>query len=69
MTALQGFLLGLMVSWIPSLVFLACIAVRAGTRRQRRSVQRQSEVSASDESVVIDAWPRLFRGARNFEQF
>jgi hypothetical protein len=27
MTVFQGFLLGLMVSWLPSLIFLSCIAV------------------------------------------
>jgi hypothetical protein len=33
MTALQGFLLGLMMSWTPSVIFLACIVVQAGAQR------------------------------------
>jgi hypothetical protein len=37
MTALQWFLLGLMVSWTPSVIFLACIAVQAGARRHGRA--------------------------------
>jgi hypothetical protein len=42
MTALQGFLLGLMVSWTPSIIILACIAVQAGAQRARTSEVRRS---------------------------
>jgi hypothetical protein len=62
MTALQGFLLGLMVSWTPSLIFLFCIAVQAGARRHL--IQRQQSEASKGVlgTIVIDAWPRLFRG-------
>jgi hypothetical protein len=33
MTALQGLLLGLMMWWTPSVIFLSCIAVQAGAKR------------------------------------
>jgi hypothetical protein len=36
MTVFQGFLLGLMVSWIPSLVFLGCIALGSAPEDRRR---------------------------------
>jgi hypothetical protein len=50
MTPLQGFLLGLMVSWTPSIVFLACIAVQAGVIRRGRA----SEVrKAIDRTVAF----------------
>jgi hypothetical protein len=63
MTALHGFLLGLMVSWTPSLVFLACIAVQAGARRHSIRIQRQAAASEpTDGTVVFDASLRLFRG-------
>jgi hypothetical protein len=42
MTALQGFLLGLTVSWTPSIIFLACIAVQAGAQHARTSEARRS---------------------------
>jgi hypothetical protein len=32
MTAFQGFLLGLTVAWLPSLVFLGCIALGAAAQ-------------------------------------
>jgi hypothetical protein len=37
MTALQGFLLGLMVAWTPSAIFLACIALQGGAQRYGRA--------------------------------
>jgi hypothetical protein len=37
MTALEGFLLGLMVASIPSVIFLACIAVQVGAQRYGRA--------------------------------
>jgi hypothetical protein len=36
MDALQWFLIGLMVSWIPSLVFLGCIALGSAPEDRRR---------------------------------
>jgi hypothetical protein len=51
MTALQGFLLGLMVSWIPSVIFLACIAVQAGARWHGHT----SEVRAVDRASALPA--------------
>jgi hypothetical protein len=42
MTALQGFLLGLMVSWIPSVILLTCIAVQARAKRAPASEVRRS---------------------------
>jgi hypothetical protein len=36
MAALEWFLLGLMVSWIPSLVFLGCIALGSVPENHRR---------------------------------
>jgi hypothetical protein len=62
MAALQGFLLGLMVSWTPSLIFLACIAVQAGARRHLIQVRQQPEASETTDGMVFDASPRLFRG-------
>jgi hypothetical protein len=38
MTVFQGFLLGLMASWIPGLIFLGCIAL--GSLIQDRGHQR-----------------------------
>jgi hypothetical protein len=32
MTVFQGFLLGLIVAWAPSVIFLACIGAQAGIR-------------------------------------
>jgi len=50
MTALQGFLLGLLVSWIPSVIFLTCIAVQAGAQRYVRT----SEIrKAIDRTVAL----------------
>jgi hypothetical protein len=37
MTAFQGFLLGLMASWIPGLIFLGCIALGAAPEDRRQS--------------------------------
>jgi hypothetical protein len=48
MSALQGFVLGLIVSWIPSLIFLSCIAVQAGAQRHGRT----SEVAKPIDRVV-----------------
>jgi hypothetical protein len=63
MTALQGFLLGLIVSWAPSLVFLTCIAAQAGARRHLIQMRQQPEASGTaDGTLVFDASPRLFRG-------
>ncbi len=59
MAALQGFLLGFMVSCTPSLVFLACIAVQAGARRH---LKRPEASEPTDGTIVFDASPRLFRG-------
>jgi hypothetical protein len=63
MTALQGFLLGLMVSWTPSLIFLACIAAQGGARRHMTQMRQQRDASeTADGTIVFDASPRLFRG-------
>jgi hypothetical protein len=52
MTALQGFLQGLMVSWTPSLIFLTCVALQAGTRRHLAS-RYETEASKATEGVTI----------------
>jgi hypothetical protein len=44
MTALEGFLLGLMVSWTPSVIFLACIVVQAGSRRYGHASEVQKPI-------------------------
>jgi hypothetical protein len=44
MTALQGFLLGLMVAWTPSVIFLACIAVQAESRRNGRASEVRKSI-------------------------
>jgi hypothetical protein len=63
MTALQGFLLGLVASWTPSFVFLACIAAQATVRRHLIRMRQQPEASrTADGTMVFDALPRLFRG-------
>jgi hypothetical protein len=38
MTVFQGFLLGLIVAWTPSVIFLACIAAQAGAQRYGHTV-------------------------------
>jgi hypothetical protein len=45
MTAWQAFLLGLMVSWIPSLIFLGCIALGSAPEDRKR----QSDVRANPQ--------------------
>ena len=63
MTALQGFLLGLIVSWTPSLVFLVCIAAQSGARRYLLQIRKQPDTSeTTDGTLVFDASLRLFRG-------
>jgi hypothetical protein len=44
MTALEGFLLGLMVSWTPSVIFLGCIAVQAGAQRHGHASEVQTAI-------------------------
>ena len=43
MTAFQGFLLGLIVSWIPSLIFLGCIALGSAPEDRRRQPNVQGD--------------------------
>jgi hypothetical protein len=50
MAPLQGFLLGLMVSWTPSVIFLACIAVQAGAQRYGRTSEVQKPI---DRTLVL----------------
>jgi hypothetical protein len=50
MTALQGFLLGLMVAWTPSVIFLACIAVQAGAQRNGRASEAPKSI---DRTVAL----------------
>jgi hypothetical protein len=50
MTALQGFLLGLIVSWTPSVIFLACIAMQAGAKRYGHTAEVQKAI---DRTVAI----------------
>jgi hypothetical protein len=50
MTALQGFLLGLIVAWTPSVIFLACIAVQAGARRNDRASEDPKSI---DRTVAL----------------
>jgi hypothetical protein len=45
MTVCQGFLLGLMAAWIPSLVFLSCIGL--GSSPEDRS--RRSDISVNSQ--------------------
>jgi hypothetical protein len=47
MTAFEGFLLGLMVSWIPSVIFLGCIAF--GTAPE--DSKRQSHLRSSPQQL------------------
>jgi hypothetical protein len=42
MTAFQGFLLGLMVSWIPGVVFLGCIALGRAPEDSKRPSRLRS---------------------------
>jgi hypothetical protein len=44
MTVLDGFLLGLIVSWIPSVIFLVCIAVQAGAQRHGRAAEVPKQI-------------------------
>jgi hypothetical protein len=50
MTALQGFLLGLMVAWTPSVIFLTCIAVQAGAQRTGRASETPKSI---DRAVAL----------------
>jgi hypothetical protein len=45
MTVCQGFLLGLMAAWIPSLIFLGCIALGSPPEdgRQRSDLRTNSQ--------------------------
>ena len=45
MTVCQGFLLGLMAAWIPSLIFLGCIGL--GSSPEDRS--RRSDIKVSPQ--------------------
>jgi hypothetical protein len=46
MTALEGFLLGLMLASIPSVIFLACIAVQAGAESDQGDVPSLLQIAA-----------------------
>jgi hypothetical protein len=50
MTALQGFLLGLMVAWTPSVIFLACMAMQAGAQRYGHTSDVHKPI---DQTVAI----------------
>ena len=43
----QGFLLGLMVSWLPGLIFLGCIAVgKSPVERQHQHLHSGAQLNA-----------------------
>jgi hypothetical protein len=47
MTVFQGFLFGLTVSWVPSLIFLACIAAgKTPEDRQRQQMHSGAQLNA-----------------------
>jgi hypothetical protein len=47
MSVFQGFLLGLMVSWLPSLIFLACVAVgKSPEERQHQHLHSGAQLIA-----------------------
>jgi hypothetical protein len=43
MTVFQGFVLGLMASWIPGLIFLGCIALGSAPEDRRHQQSLQSD--------------------------
>jgi hypothetical protein len=47
MTAFEGFLLGLMVSWIPGVIFLGCIAFG----RAPEDSKRQSHLGSGPQQL------------------